>query len=49
MGVVGPTENRTEADSHHASAVASVKATFNVPRAMEWISMLKITAGVCTE
>lgn len=49
LGVVGPTEDRTEADSYHASAVASVKVTFSVPRAMEWISMLKITVDVCTE
>jgi len=47
--VVGPTGDRTEADSHHASAVTSVKATSNVPRAVVWVSVLKVVAGVYSE
>jgi hypothetical protein len=44
MSVVRCAEVRTEADSYHASAVGSLKATLSVPRAV-----MKITAAVCTE
>lgn len=49
MGVVSGAEVRTEADSYHASAVGSVKATLAVPWAVEWFLILKITAAVYAE
>lgn len=41
-------EVRTEADSYHASAVGSFKATLTVPRAV-MVFDAEDKAGVCTE